>query len=148
MQYLEVLIAAIAAFLLGFLWYTALFGKAWQAETGVTDEQAQKGIAVTHGTAFLMMCLIAMGLSHFLHAHSLEEQTFAHGALHGVQVAVLFTITGTAINYAYQKKSLKLWLIDAGYLVAFIALEGGVLLALKMFTGAVTGDPDAVGTEG
>ena len=148
MQYLEVLIAAVAAFMLGFLWYTALFGKAWQKETGVTDEQAQSGMAITHGTSFLMMCLIAMGLSHFLHGHSLEEQTFLHGASHGAQVAILFTITGTAINYAYQKKSLKLWLIDAGYLVAFIALQGGVILALKMFTGAVAGDPDAAGSAG
>jgi hypothetical protein len=34
-------------------------------------------------------------------------------------------------NYLYQKKSLKLYLIDGGYLVAFMALEGGVLAALK-----------------
>ena len=42
MAHLEILIGAAAAFMLGFLWYTALFGKAWQAETGISDEDAQK----------------------------------------------------------------------------------------------------------
>ena len=42
MQYLEPVIGGIGAFMLGFLWYTALFGKAWQVETGITDEEAQK----------------------------------------------------------------------------------------------------------
>ena len=51
MAYLELFIAALAAFLLGFAWYTALFGKAWQAETGLTSEQAQSNMALTHGIA-------------------------------------------------------------------------------------------------
>ncbi len=49
MQYLEPIIGGIAAFTLGFLWYSALFGKVWQAETGITDEEAQKNLALTHG---------------------------------------------------------------------------------------------------
>lgn len=52
MMHLEPVIGGIPAFLLGFLWYTALFGKVWKAETGITDEQARKGIALTHGLAF------------------------------------------------------------------------------------------------
>ncbi len=48
MQYLEPIIGGAAAFLLGFLWYSALFGKVWQAETGVTDEQAQKSMVQSY----------------------------------------------------------------------------------------------------
>ncbi len=36
MAFLEPVLGGLAAFMLGFAWYTALFGKAWQAETGVT----------------------------------------------------------------------------------------------------------------
>ena len=65
MAYLEPILGGLAAFLLGFAWYTALFGKAWQAETGVTDEQAQQGMGITHGGALLMMIIISFGINTF-----------------------------------------------------------------------------------
>jgi len=39
---LSILVAIIAgalAFMVGALWYTVLFGKLWQREVGITDEQ-------------------------------------------------------------------------------------------------------------
>ena len=132
MQYLELLLAALAAFLLGFAWYTALFGKAWQVETGVTDEQAQSGMAVTHGTAFLMMIVIAYGLNYIVNLHEVAEQTFVHGAFHGLMSCVIYALPLMIIHYMYQRKSLKLILIDGGYALAFFALMGGVLGALKL----------------
>lgn len=132
MAYLEIPIAALAAFLLGFAWYTALFGKAWQAETGVTDEQAQSGIAITHGTAFLMMCIMAYGINFVVNMHDLSEQTFMHGGFHGLMSAAIYAVPAVAIHYAYQKKSLKLFLIDASYILLFSGLMGGVLAALKL----------------
>jgi len=132
MAYLEILIGGIAAFLLGFGWYTALFGKAWQAESGITDEQAQSGMAMTHGLAFVMMCIMCFQINYIINFHELADQTFAHGAFHGLLAAVFLPVPAVAINYLYQKKSLKLFLIDAGYVVAFCALAGGVMAALKL----------------
>ncbi|MBT8219006.1 MAG: DUF1761 domain-containing protein [Bacteroidia bacterium] len=132
MQYLEPILGGLAAFALGFLWYTALFGKAWQAESGITDEQAQSGMAITHGLSFVMMCWIAFGLSTYMNYHDVAEQTFTHGAFHGGMTALSFALPLVAINYLYQKKSLKLFLIDAGYALAFFALSGGVVGALKL----------------
>jgi hypothetical protein len=132
MVYLEVLIGGLAAFLLGFGWYTALFGKIWQAESGVTDEQAQSGMAMTHGLAFVMMCVISFNINTTINYHALAEQTFVHGALHGVLAAGFIAVPAVAIHYLYQKKSLKLFLIDAGYVLAFFALSGGVMAALKL----------------
>lgn len=132
MHYLEAVIGGLAAFLLGFAWYTALFGKAWQAETGITDEQASKGVALTHGLAFLMMVLLSMGVNMIIGFHKPEEQTFLHGAMHGAMAAASFCLPAIAINYLYQKKSLKLFLIDGLYVVAFLALSGGVMAALKI----------------
>ena len=34
------MIAALAFFVLGGLWYTVLFGKAWRAEMGISEEEA------------------------------------------------------------------------------------------------------------
>ena len=132
MAYLEVLIAAVAAFLLGFAWYTVLFGKAWQAETGITSESAKSGAAMTHGLAFVMMAVLAFGLNMMIGFHEPAEQTLTHGAFHGVQLAGIFGLPAVAINYLYQQKSLKLFLIDGGYLLAFMALMGAVMGALNL----------------
>lgn len=132
MAYLELFIAALAAFLLGFAWYTALFGKVWQAETGLTSEQAQSNIALTHGIAFLMMVVLAFAINFVINLHTIEDQTFAHGAFHGGLSALLYAVPAVTIHYVYQRKSLKLWLIDASYVALFMTLMGGILAALKL----------------
>ncbi len=132
MAYLEPVLGGLAAFMLGFAWYTALFGKAWQAETGVTAEQAQSGIGITHGVSLLMMIFLSFGINYIINMHTMEEQTFVHGAFHGAMVAVGFAIPLMIINYLYQKRSFKLMLIDGAYAAAFCALSGGVMAALKL----------------
>jgi len=132
MEYVEILIAAVAAFLLGFLWYTALFGKIWQTESGITDEQANSGIAVTHGTAFVMMLLIGSTINMIINMHEPQEQTLVHGAFHGVLMAAFVAIPILIIHYMYQKKSFKLILIDGAYTAAFFAVIGAVLGALNL----------------
>ena len=59
MQFLEPVLGGIAAFLLGVIWYTVLFGKQWQAETGLSDEEAKKGVVLTHGLSLLMMIVLS-----------------------------------------------------------------------------------------
>jgi len=132
MQFVEPIIGGIAAFALGFFWYTTLFGKAWQAETGISDEEAQKDVARTHGLALLMMIIMSYAVNIIIGFHPVEEQTFLHGALHGALAGLFYAATSTAINYLYQRKSLKLFLIDASYQVLFLALSGGVMAALKL----------------
>lgn len=132
MAHLEIVIGAAAAFMLGFLWYTALFGKAWQAETGISDEEAQKDMLRTHGLAFLMICVLSFAVNFIVNMHVLADQTLAHGAFHGMMAALMYGVPVIAIHYAYQRKSLKLFLIDAGYVVAFMALSGGIMSALKL----------------
>jgi len=132
MEYLEVLIAAIAAFMLGFLWYSALFGKAWQRETGITNEQAQSGMGLTHGVSFLMMLAISFLMNYFWGGH-IHNGTIGHGAFHGMQGALFSAVPLLVINYMYQKKSFLLILIDAGYAIAFFALMGAVLAALGLY---------------
>jgi hypothetical protein len=132
MAYLEPVLGGLAAFLLGFAWYTALFGKAWQAETGITDEQAQEGMVMTHGLSLLMMIIISYGINYVINLHESADQTFVHGAFHGILSCVLYGLPLLVVHYLYQKKSLKLLLIDGGYALAFFALSGGVMAALNL----------------
>ena len=131
MQYLEPVIGGAAAFLLGFLWYSALFGKIWQAETGITDEQARQGMVMTFGLSLLMM-IMSIPVNFVVNLHEPAEQTFTHGGFHGLMLGLFIAAPATAINYLYQKKSLKLYWIDATYLVLLLGLSGAVMAALKL----------------
>jgi hypothetical protein len=42
LNYLAIIIAVVAHFILGFLWYTPLFGKIWAKELGIKMEEGQK----------------------------------------------------------------------------------------------------------
>jgi len=132
MAYLEPVIGGLAAFLLGFAWYTVLFGKAWQAETGISDEDAQSGIAMTHGLALVMMIIISVTINFVISMHEPAEQTFVHGGFHGLMLGGMVCLPAIAINYLYQKKSLKLFLIDGAYTVAWCALSGAVMAVLNL----------------
>ena len=129
MQYLELFLAALAAFLVGFLWYTALFGKVWQRETGITDEDAKSGMALTHGVAFLMMYLIA----YFTYSNHINDGNAGHGAFHAMMSCLKFAIPLLVINYMYQKKSFVLILIDAGYAVVFFCVIGAMIALLPIY---------------
>ena len=42
-NWLAVIAAALSSFVLGGVWYSALFAKVWQREAGLSDEQAAGG---------------------------------------------------------------------------------------------------------
>lgn len=132
MEYLEPVIGALAAFILGAVWYTALFGKVWQAETGLSDEEAQKNMARTHGLAFLMMIVLSYAVNIIINYHDPADQTFVHGGFHGLMAGLFYAAPVVAINYLYERKSLKLFLIDATYFVLLLTLSGAVMAALKL----------------
>ena len=53
-----ILVATLASFALGALWYSVLFGKIWQREVGITDEDMKgANMAKIFGT-----CLILTGV--------------------------------------------------------------------------------------
>ena len=67
-RWLAVLAAAVSAFVLGGLWYSpALFGRAWQRETGLTDERLKAGNpAAIFLPAFLLALVAAWVFALFL----------------------------------------------------------------------------------
>jgi len=136
MANLEPIIGGLAAFFIGFLWYGVVFKSAWQVETGITDKEAQKGMALQHGGALLMMIVLSFGINFIINMHPVAEQTMAHGAFHGAMAAGGFAVPLMVINYLYQKRSFKLMLIDGLYGVVFCAVSGGVMAALQL--GAAT----------
>ena len=126
LNWLAVVVSALAAFALGALWYGPLFGKAWQTLSGVTDaEIQQRHPAKTYGTAFVLNLIAAFGMGMVMQLHPSPD--LGSGFNVGLLIGIAFVATSFGINYLFAFRPLRLYLIDAGYMVALLAVMGAIL---------------------
>ena len=120
------LVAAAATFLLGGLWYGPLFHKVWLKENGFPADYEAGHPARVFGLSFLLAFLAAAGYAHLIGFSDDVLRSTVHGAAAGALIAG----TSFGINYLFCGKSLKLWLIDAGYHTVQFALFGAIFAGL------------------
>jgi hypothetical protein len=125
---LAILVAAACGFMVGGIWYGPLFGKAWQREIGLSDDDIKAGNPLKiYGTAFLFSVLSAVFLGHLL-AHF--DPDFNRTLMITIGIAIGFIVPAIGTNYLFGHKSGKLFAIDAGYWIAFYAAMGLVFALL------------------
>jgi hypothetical protein len=120
-----VLAAGLSSMVLGGLWYSpALFAKAWMRETGLTEEKARSAnMAVVMGTAFLLSTIGAFVFAMFLGPK--PAPGFATAA--GVSAGLCWVAGSFGINYLFEQRSMRLFLINGGYHTLQYTLIGLVL---------------------
>lgn len=122
-----VIAAAAASFVLGGLWYSpVLFAKAWQQEAGLSDEQlANANMGLIFGLAFVLCLVAAFVFALFLG----PRPPLALGLGAGFSAGLCWVTASFGINYLFERKSLKLFLINGGYhTLQFTVI--GLILAL------------------
>jgi hypothetical protein len=121
-EWLPSLIAALSAFILGGLWYSpVLFGKAWQREAGLSDERLKNSnTALVFGVSFILCLIAAVAFSMVIGT----EPSFFMALHSGIGVGLAWVATSLGVNYLFELKSLKLWLINAGYHTAQFTIYG------------------------
>ena len=124
-NWLAALVAAIAAFAAGSLWYSPLmFSKLWQKEVGMSDEKWRSApVARTMITAFVLMFIAACVLAMFLG----RPISLSYGLNAGFHIGLFFVATMLGVHYLFEQRSLKLWLINSGYSTLVFTIIGGVL---------------------
>ena len=120
-NWLAVVVAAVSAFVLGGLWYGPLFKTTWCREAGVDLDAKPKHPAAVFGGAFVLSLVAAWALAAVI-GRSEPSLPFALHA--GFLTGLCFVATSFGINYLFAGRSLKLWLIDAGYHVLQFTLYG------------------------
>jgi hypothetical protein len=112
-EWLPSLISALSAFILGGLWYSSLlFGKTWQKEAGLSDEQlAETNRLKVFGISFILCLVAAIAFSMVI----TPEASFFMAFHSGVGIGLFWIATSFGVNYLFEQRSLKLWLINAGY---------------------------------
>lgn len=125
---LAILVASASGFMVGGLWYGPLFGKAWQREIGLSDDEIKSGnMAKIFGITFLFSVLSAVFLGHLLSHFGTD---FQRTMMISTGIAIGFVAPAIGTNYLYGRKSGKLFAIDAGYWIAFYAAMGLVFALL------------------
>lgn len=115
MNYLAILIAAVAYFVLGALWYSpVLFGGAWLKGTGKTKEQ----VAADHSPMNYVMALVTSFVSSYGIARILfwmHQGSITAGMRIGLFVGVCFTLMAFFMNDAFENRPKSLTLINGVY---------------------------------
>lgn len=124
-NWLSVIVAALAAFAVGGLWYSpVLFSNAWVKELKINEEELKKAnMPLIFGTTFALNIISALVLDMFIG----QNASLLSGLGYGLIVAVAWVSTSLGINYLFARKTLKLFLIDAGYFLVFFPIMGAIL---------------------
>jgi hypothetical protein len=128
LNYVAVLAAAVAGFLLGWLWYSVLFGKIWMAEMNITPEKmkaaAEKGMAKFFLKGFVLTFLGTFGLAALLAAN--RTMGWQKGALFGGFVGVCVVGARMLNSGVWEQRSLRLLAINVGHEVALFTMQGAI----------------------
>ncbi|MGE6486981.1 DUF1761 domain-containing protein [Paenisporosarcina sp. NPDC076898] len=123
-NYLSVIVAALSAFVIGGLWYSVLFSKSWMVENGFDEEKLKQGnMGIIFGGSFILSLIISFVFVLFLG----PERDAMFGASAGFMAGLFWVATAMGITYLFERKSLKLFLINAGYHVVTFTVIGFIL---------------------
>jgi hypothetical protein len=123
-NWLAVLAATIAAFVLGGLWYSPLlFAKAWQRAAGVSDETlGNTSMPLVFGLAFFFTLVVAANLAFFVNGVDLT-MTLAYSLAAGFGWATL----GLGVVALFERRPPAYFLINGGYLTLAFLLMGLII---------------------
>lgn len=118
-NWLAILVAAIAYFMLGAVWYSkALFGAKWAAVVGLdmTDPNKSKGMAKMMTGTFVLILIACMGIAMLVTRMDLSVLPSALKL--GLITGICFATTAVSISFIYESRPTALYFIDCGYHLA------------------------------
>ena len=127
MAYIAVLIAAIAGFAIGAVWYGVL-SKQWIKAAGVEvgpDGKPRGGSPLLMFYGFLCVLVVAGMMRHAFNMSGID--TLGAGIVSGLGIGLFFITPWITLNALFGMKPKELPIIDGGYATLACAVMGGVL---------------------
>jgi hypothetical protein len=133
-NYIAVLVAAVAGWIAGAAWYMAL-AKPWMAATGITQEQIEEskqrpGASLPFVFAFAANVIMAWVLAGVIGHLGPGQVTIRNGVISGAFLWLGFVITTMVVNNSFAMRSRMLLLIDGGYWLVVLMLMGAIIGAI------------------
>lgn len=125
-SWVAVLLAGVSAFIVGGVWYGALFAKTWQRLVGLSDKEVSSGMLKVFGGSLVLSLIMALNLAYFIGDNGASFGLFA-----GLAAGIGWVAMALGINYLFERRSLKLYAINASYNILTFALMGWIIGALQ-----------------
>ena len=126
-----VIMAAVAAFAFGAMWY-GLLSSPWMAASGVAtgpDGRPRNASSpVPYLISFVAMLLVAGMMRHIFAMSGIA--TFGGGLVSGLGIGAFFVAPWIALNNGYAGRPLALTAIDGGYATIGCGIIGSVIALL------------------
>ena len=136
MEFLNVIVAALAAFAFGAVWYMSM-SKAWIAAAEIAvdangrptrrEGEAGGSSPMPFVVGLIAMCLVAGMMRHLLASSGVT--TVMGGAISGFGIGAFFITPWVAMNYAFAMRKPALTVIDGVNSVVGCTIMGAVLNA-------------------
>lgn len=119
-----IIVAAIAAFILGAVWYARfVFGGIWVKANGSVYREGK-----THNIFTFIIAFVFYFISAFAFAALIGPQPeLTYAIKTGAEIGIFFVATSFGINYLFAGRSYKLFLIDSFYHLSQFIIYGVVL---------------------
>ena len=131
LNYWAVLVSGVVYWILGAVWFSALFGNIWGAELekhGVKiKEPSKRELLLKLIQTFELNLAVSFGVSFVVFATN--PSSILSAVKFGLFTGVCFSAATIGIAYTWEGKSLKLFLVDCGYPIIGIT-AGTVILSM------------------
>ena len=130
-NWLIILLATVAYFILGAIWFTPLFGKAYDIGTGVKRSSKQKWPAIYYYAPFLSSLAVTIAIAIVMNALNIENLTNAviTGLLFGLSLAAISFSNGVTPN---MPRPVIFGLVVGGYHLVSAVIVSIIILTLGM----------------
>lgn len=124
-NFLAVILAAVSGFAVGGIWYSKYgFAKQWMEETGLTEEKCRQADRKrVFGGALALNLLSALVLALYLKT----SHTFMDAVGLGFAAGSCWAAASLGVNYLFEGRSLRLFLINGGYITVQFTVMGLIL---------------------
>ena len=125
-NYLAILVAAVAMMAVGFVWYSQpVFGKMWMGLIGKSMDDLKKGAAKAYGLSFVAALIECYVLAHFV-AYA-GATTVVTGVITGLWVWLGFVATILFSEFLFPGRSMKLYILQIAYHLVELVVAGAIL---------------------
>lgn len=125
-NWIGIVLATIASMALGAAWYM-VFAKPWMKALGKSEEDIRAGGTVS---PFVFAAIAQVIMAYFIARLTpvvMGDLNWVTGTMTGASLWVGFIATTMVINHRFQGQKWSLTLIDAGYLLGVVLVQGAVL---------------------
>ena len=124
-NWIAVGLCAVSSLVLGAIWYSpALFARQWQTAAGLSEEQASSGnMGLIFGMAFVLSLVAAAVFAMFLG----KDMSLIAATSAGFAAGLCWVAASYGINYLFERRPMRLWLINGGYHTLQFTLFGLIL---------------------